>query len=103
MQASNFDINRHSKVPLSTHFYKVFLLLDQRYLTQYLPTQQLKMMNEASHHTSKFLGIPKTCSLEEIEKQCKKLAIQLHPDNNKNDPNSAAVFQRVSTFNIVSK
>jgi molecular chaperone DnaJ len=42
------------------------------------------------------LGIGKTASEAEIKKAYRKLAMQYHPDVNKNDPSAAEKFKEVS-------
>jgi DnaJ family protein B protein 11 len=41
----------------------------------------------------KILNLPKTATLNQIKKSYRKLAKELHPDKNKNDPKAQEHFQ----------
>ncbi len=41
----------------------------------------------------KILNLPKTATLNQIKKSYRKLAKELHPDKNKNDPQAQERFQ----------
>ena len=41
----------------------------------------------------KILGLPRTATLNQIKKSYRKLAKELHPDKNKNDPKAQELFQ----------
>jgi DnaJ-class molecular chaperone len=61
------------------------------------------MSTKTNNKTSKskfdpyeILGVDKSADKKTIEKQFKKLAVKLHPDKNKDDPNANEKFQRLS-------
>lgn len=49
------------------------------------------------------LGVPRGCSLEDIKRSYRKLALQYHPDKNGGDPESQRRFQEISTaYSVLS-
>ncbi len=51
----------------------------------------------------KILNLPKTATLNQIKKSYRKLAKELHPDKNKNDPQAQERFQDLGAAYEVKK
>ncbi len=51
----------------------------------------------------KILNLPKTATLNQIKKSYRKLAKELHPDKNKNDPKAQELFQDLGAAYEVKK
>ncbi|CAK5225935.1 unnamed protein product [Aphanomyces euteiches] len=65
------------------------------------PTPEAKFVKDTKLYD--LLGVPPNASEVEIKKAYRRLAVQLHPDKNLNDPHASEKFQRLSSaYQILS-